>query len=247
MRNGHWWIYITSSLVYWSEWISGETQTVKSGTCESVVDVPAPDGANIVVCLPGENVRTFQVDLPRKNRQKFLKSLPFILEDKLLHGPDDYHFFPIINGQNNGRIAVAVISKTEFDETVSRISDRNWHINLITADYMYIAAPEDRLWILDATDSPPLLRGNFPELGSALAGDITSKPHPALRLALEKSENPPKKLQVRVRDDGESEKVAGWFGNMDELGIKIEVIVDNTPRADWLARLPSPGTELNLL
>ncbi|NNE39024.1 MAG: hypothetical protein HKN08_12015, partial [Gammaproteobacteria bacterium] len=64
---------------------------------------------------------------------------------------------------------------------------------------------------------------------------------------LEKSENPPKKLQVRVRDDGQSEKVAGWSGNMDELGIETEVIVDNRPRADWLARLPSPGTELNLL
>jgi type II secretion system protein L len=211
------------------------------------MDVPAPQGANVVVCLQGENIRTFQVDLPRKNRQRFLQSIPYVLEDKLLHGPEDYHFVPMTKEHDSGQIAVAVIAKEEFDKTISKISDKHWHVNLITADYIFIAEPDERQWILDITNSPALLRGNYPELGSALAGDITARLHPALRLALERSVTPPEKLQIRVSNEEQSEKINGWREDLNELGVQSEIIVDDKSRIDWLSRFPDPGMGVNFL
>ncbi len=247
MRNGHWWIYITQSTVYWSQWIRGDSLPVKSGTCEDPLDVPAPPGANIIVCLAGENIRTFQVDMPAKNRQKFLKSIAYTLEDKLLHGPEDYHFVRIVKEHDSGRIVVAVMAKKMFDRILEKISEKHWQINLMTADYLYIPEPEANQWILDVTGSPLLLRGNYPDSGSALAGEITASLHPALRLVLEKSSFPPKKLQIRVSDETQTEKIRGWQATLSDLGIQIEIVTDGKSRIDWLSGFPDPGMDVNFL
>jgi len=247
IRGGYWWIYITSSGVNWAQVISGDSVPVKEGSCDDLLSVPAPEGANVVICLQGERIRTFQVEVPRKNKRKFLNSLAYALEDKLIHSPDEYHFVPIIQEQNSNRIAVAVIEKMDLDFIVSRIKEKEWQISLITADYMYVANPERLQWILDATSSPLILRGDYPELGSVLSGEITAILHPALRLALEKSDKRPEKLLIRVKDDEQSEAINAWSKGLNELGVKVEKIVDSRSRADWLSRFPVPEMAFNFL
>jgi general secretion pathway protein L len=247
IRGGHWWIYITTSGVNWAQVISGDSLPVKKGSCNDLLSVPAPEDANVIICLQGERIRTFQVDLPRKNKRKFLSSIAYVLEDKLIHSPEEYHFIPIIQEQNSNRIAVAVIEKNDLDVVVSWAKEKKWQISLITADYMYVANPERKQWILDATSSPLILRGVYPELGSVLSGEISANLHPALRLALEKSDNRPEKLLIRVKDNEQSEVINSWSEGLNELGVKVEKIVDTRSRVDWLSRFPVPEIEFNFL
>ncbi len=247
IRGGYWWIYITASGVNWAQMISGDTVPVKEGSCDDLLSVPAPEGANVVICLQGARIRTFQVELPRKNKKKFLGSIAYVLEDKLLKSPDEYHFVPVIQDNKSNHIAVAAIEKSDLDLYVSRCKEKVWQVNMITADYIYIESEGEKRWVLDVTEYPILLRGSYPEMGSVLSGELSSHLHPVLRLALENAESPPSELHIRIKNDEQSKLIDGWVSALNDLDIQVTRSTDSRPRASWLARNPIPGIEMNFL
>ena len=247
IRGEYWWIYYRDTGIDWSHWLAGESVPVRQGSCTNSMEIPAPDGATLVLCINGEAVRIHDVKVPSRNRNRFFASLPYALEDKLLHSPEDYHFVALAKNKALAKVPVAVVSKNILEDILTRFRHHDWQIKLMLPDFLYIAAPPTGTWILDVTETPFLLRVSGSPTGAVLSGELTTQPPGAFILALEQADPLPRRLQVRVNNSEQLQRVEGWAAILETYPITLDVITDVKPRAAWLSRFPLPAMGLNLL
>jgi general secretion pathway protein L len=248
MTNGnYWWIYCRTTKVDWSERLAGVSMPMQEGSCADISDVPAPEGSSLVVCIPGELVRIHNVKAPVRNRRRFFDSLAYVLEDKLLHAPEDYHFVPLTKSKRLTDIPVAVISKNYLEGLLNKFKNRGWRVEVLLPDYLCINDPAPGIWIVDVTEDPFLLRFPGDGGGAAITGTLGSQLPGPLLLALEWSDEQPQQIQVRLNDDLQKRNVENWSVELEKFSVSLLVIEDNQPRGNWLSRLASTESNFNLL
>ena len=247
IRGNYWWIYCRDDGVEWWHRARGVSEPLAKGSCKEISEVPAPDSAEFVLCVPGESVRIHRVRVPTRNRRKVIANINFALEDKLLHDADQYHLVPIIDSGKPEMISVAVISKSYLDEFIECFREREWVLRYLAPDYFYIPAPDDQSWLLDVSTVPFLL--SMPDInsGSIITGELNSQAPGGLLLALESSPLPSGRLFVRVTDEEQAEQLASWSLKVNEQDVEIQIIKDQQTRQAWLARADLPQTGRNLL
>ena len=247
VRGEYWWVYYRNDGIDWSHRIPGDSIPVEEGSCFDVSDLPAPVGANLVICIPGEQVRIHKIKAPSRNRRRFLASLPYVIEDKLLHDTENYHLSPLTKDKKTTHIPVAIIKKSYLEELLKKFNLKEWRIKIVIPDFLTIDSHEPGIWTLDVSDMPNLLRIPGPDGGATLSGEIVQQPLGSLVLAIESAETIPDKLKVRVRDNQQYDLVRQWSDVLDRFKIKLEIHEDQRPRALWLSRFNLPKSNLNLL
>ena len=247
IRGEYWWVYCRADGMDWSQWLSGESVPLREGSCTVAAEIPAPDGASLVLCVPGEQVRIYNVKAPARNRSRFFASLPYALEDKLLHPPEAYHFVPLAKAKALKTVPVAVISRDYLHTLLERFHLRDWQPKLLLPDYLFIEGPGPVSWSLDLSNKPFLLRQSAQATGSVLAGEIAMRPPGALILALEQDETPPSLLRVRVANADDRKTIESWSEALEDYPLQLDIVEDNRSRAAWLSRFPLPAMEMNLL
>src|ERR1700687_202408 len=72
-------------------------------------------GKEVIVIVPGEDVLLVHAKLPKMNRSRFLKVLPFALEEQLIDEVETLHF-ALAETQDTGDLAVAVVRQQKMQE-----------------------------------------------------------------------------------------------------------------------------------
>ena len=243
----YWWVYLSEDSVYWARRLSNEPRPREEGTAASLQEAPLPQGARVVVCVPGHSVRLHWVDVPVRNRKRLLEALPFALEEDLLHGPEEYHFVPLKAVPGLRERAVAVVEHRRMEAWTELIRERGLRPRMLVPDYLAVPAPGPQTWILDATRAPFLLRRPEGFGGASLPGELDDQPPGALLLALEEAKATPDYLQVRVPPGEDGQRLRSWEPWLQPHGVGLEVEEDSRPREAWLASQPLPGRDTNLL
>ncbi|MGY8815098.1 MAG: type II secretion system protein GspL [Gammaproteobacteria bacterium] len=246
-NENYWWIYAQATTVEWIERRAGVSEPLQQGSCADISDVPAPEGSSLVVCIPGEHVRIHNVIAPARNRRRFFDSLGYALEDKLLHAPEDYHFVPLTKSKSLTNIPVAVISKNYLEGLLNNFKIRGWRVECLLPDYFCINDPSKGNWIVDVTEEPFLLRFPGDEGGAAITGMLGSHLPGPLLLALERADEKPQQIHVRLNDDLQKQNVENWSVELEKLSVNLLVIEDNQSRSNWLSKSVSTESNFNLL
>lgn len=246
IRGEYWWIRLHAGGVDWAHRFSGESVPRQQGSCDEINTVPAPAGARLVLCVPGERARTHRVSLPTANRKRVLAMLPYALEDQLLHDIDAYHLVPLQAGDGSRDIPVVVVEKAWLSALLEQCLGAGWQPAVLLPDYLFMPAPEDGCWLVDAGESSLLLRRPGRE-GAVLAGGTDSRIPGALLLALEQADRAPHGLRVRVTGHPQYKAVTAWSTALSERNIELDVYMDESSRSTWLAHQPLPDSRLSLL
>ncbi|HKJ88148.1 MAG TPA: type II secretion system protein GspL, partial [Gammaproteobacteria bacterium] len=247
LRGEYWWVRPGREGLDWARCMSGESAPRQEGQCQDWSDLPAPPGARLMLCVPGERVRVHTVRLPGGNRRRFRAALPFALEDQLLHDPEEYHFVPLPRPKAQPETPVAVVERRFMDQWLEGLEDHGWRPRVMVPEFLAVAPPEPGRWFLDMAESPFLLRLPRGGGGAALSGERGRQPPGALMLALEQAKISPAILRVRVADREQREALSGWQPWLEAQGLDLEVQEDGRGRSAWLARQPQPESGCNLL
>ena len=247
IRGDYWWIRPGPGGIDWAHRLAGDHVPLDTGTCAGYRDLPAPPGAALVVCIPGERVRIHTVEVPVRNRRRFLAVIPFALEDILLKDTEAYHFVALEKKRDRPDVAVAVVEHEYISNLLGELEGHGWRVRILVPDYLAIAPPESGTWLIDATEAPLLLRKPGGEGGAALGAGGDSRPPGALLLALEEAAEPPVKIQIRAGAGDQTRRIAGWETWLQARGIELEILEARRDRSAWLAGQPLPDPALNLL
>lgn len=247
IRTDYWWVYKRPQGLYWAHCQAPGGAPIKSGECSGWGTLPVPKHAHLVVCVPGATVRVYDVQLPRRNRRRFLGALPYALEERLLREPEAYHFVRLPRRFHDPRIAVAVAEHETITSWLQEAEEFGYRIEYLIPDYLMVPAPPADIWMLDVSAAPLLLRQSQGRGGATFPGQLTRTIPGPLVLALETAENRPRVLRVRVASDAQRETVESWGSTLAEDGIEVEVIEDKRPRSGWLASRPLPHDTCNML
>lgn len=238
MNNEYWWVQLRPQGLYYARRVDGDDVPLQEGECPGWESLPAAAGARLALSVPGVKVRTHPVSIPTRNRRRFLTALPFALEEQLFRAPESYHFVPLAKPANRAWTPVAVVEHEQMAAWTDAVSARGWHLELLTPDYLLLPEPEAGTWILDAVETPLLLRFPWPAGGAALNEDIGPQPPGALLLALEQAQQQPQNLEVRVTGQDQYEQVGNWQSHLAERGVELRRVQVELSRPAWLARRP---------
>ena len=246
-RNEYWWVQLRPQGLYYARRMDGDDIPLQEGECPDWDSLPAESGARLLLCVPGVRVRTHPVDIPTRNRNRFLSALPFALEDRLFRAPEIYHFVPQTRPAGREGTPVAVVEHEQMAAWSGAAGARGLHLELLTADYLALPEPAADVWFLDALEKPLLLR--FPQAagGAALDEDTGTQLPGGLQLALEQSGRPPGRLEVRVRTSEQYETVGNWQSWLAERDIELVRTQVDMSRPACLARQTAPSARVNLL
>jgi general secretion pathway protein L len=247
MRGEFWWVRWRPDGLDWAQRAAEETSPRQAGSCPGWADLPAPEGARLIVIVPPEAVRVHTVALPTRSRTRFRAALPYALEDHLLHDPEAYHFAPLPKPRGQTPTAVAVVERSRMDAWLDGTEGQGWRLRSLVPEYLTLAPPEPGVWQMDASESPMLLRLPRGGGGAGLAEGPAAAPPGGLLLALEGTDRPPRTLRVRVADGEQRALVAQWHKPLADRGIDLDVQEDDRPRFTWLTRQPLPERVCNLL
>ncbi len=245
IRGEYWWVHLHANGINWARCFTGETIPRQQGSCAEIVAIPAPAGARLVLCVPGDRARIHKVSLPVRNRKRFLQALPFALEDQLLHEPASYHLVPLQTDRGVQDVPVVVIEHAYLRGLLEQYKQSGWQVSMLVPDYLAIPAPDPGVWLIDAS-TPPLLLRMPGRQGAVLAGGPGTQTIGTLLLALEQANPPPQLLRVRVADHQQYKTVSAWSDALTSRNIQLDIFLDERPRSAWLAcqPLPDPGTNL---
>ncbi|MFA9462055.1 type II secretion system protein GspL [Thiohalorhabdus methylotrophus] len=247
LRGEYWWVRPHGGGLDWARCMSGEEAPRQEGGCREWSELPAPSGARLMLCVPGERVRVHTVRLPAGSRRRFRAALPFALEDQLLRDPEEYHFVPLPSPKSQPETPVAVVERRFMDQWLEGLEEHGWRPRVMVPEFLAVPAPEPGRWFLDLAESPFLLRIPRGGGGAALSGELGTQPPGALMLALEQSKIAPAILRVRVAHREQREVLSAWQPWLDAQGLDLEVQEDGRKRSAWLARQPQPESGCNLL
>ena len=246
-QGEYWWVYLRPDNLQWVQRKNSDTAALSSGSCNLLSEVPAPAGARMVLCVPGESVRVHVVDLPARKRSQFISALPYALEDVLLREPDKYHLCPLTDFRRGNRHSIAVIEHARMSAWIEELRLNDWVPQLLTADYMAIVLPDDNSWMLDVSENPCLLRRSDEQYGTAFYEDVRTEIPAALLLALENASDLPSYIQLRVGNKEQEALVSQWQQQLDSFEIGLQINEDSRSRVTWLSSFPVFRNELNLL
>lgn len=252
MAPGEYWqVRQTPAGLRWARRPAADAPPLQEGECAGWESLPAPPGARLALCVPGDQARIHAVEGPARNRRRFLAALPFALEDRLLRSPEAYHLAPLSalsrrSGDGPVLTPVAVVERERLAGWIEAAERHGRHLALATPDYLLLPEPAADAWLLDATEAPLLLRFPGPAVGAALNGAVAARPPGALLLALEQARAAPQRLIARTRGREQREQVANWRAWLRDFDVELEQLEVELPRSAWLARQPLPAT-CNLL
>ncbi len=119
-------------------------------------------GARVSVLVPGVDVLLAQVELPAMKTQRMAKAVPFALEEQLIEDVDDLH---VAVGQRDkqGRVANAVVSRTQLDAWLAQLKAAGLHADVMTPEMFGLQwdvsdAPEANVWSMLIDGQAGLLR-----------------------------------------------------------------------------------------
>ncbi len=246
IRGEYWWVRLHAQGIDWAQCITGEAGPRQQGQCERLDALPAPIGAHLVLCIPGERARIHMVNLPVSNRKRFLAALHYALEDQLLHDVADYHLVPLPQGRGTTGVPVIVTEHQYLSALIDQCQGAGWKVVLMVPDYLMISAPGASSWYIDASGIPLLLRMPGRD-GAVIMGEPGTQVPGMLLLALEQAGITPEKLVVRVCNHDQYKSVAAWSDQLAERHVRLELVMEDQPRSNWLASQPLPDKAINLL
>lgn len=244
MAPGEYWqVRQTPEGLRWARRPAADAPPLQEGECAGWESLPAPPGARLALCVPGDQARIHAVEGPARNRRRFLAALPFALEDRLLRPPEAYHLAPLsaLSRRSGGGPVLTPVAVVERERLAAWIEAAERHgrcLVLATPDYLLLPEPAADAWLLDATEAPLLLRFPGPTVGAALNGAVAARPPGALLLALEQARAAPQRLIARTRGREQREQVANWRAWLRDFDVELEQIEADLPRSAWLARQP---------
>ena len=78
-------------------------------------------GRSIILLVPVTDTPLFQVTLPTRNRVRMVQAVPYALEEQLSQDVDDLHF-ALGKPDNDGKVAVAVVSRDKMDSWLAQLA-----------------------------------------------------------------------------------------------------------------------------
>lgn len=247
INNESWWVQLRPQGLYYARRAVGRDDPLQEGECPDWDALPAGPGARLLLYVPGIRVRTHLAAIPTRNRKRFFSALPFALEDRLFRAPEAYHFVPLTKPAGKDGTPVAVVEHEQMTGWIGAAMARGLNIELLAPEYMLLPEPAPGTWLLDALEKPLLLR--FPQAAGGAALDEVTGPQPpgGLQLALEQTNRPPRRLEVRVRTEEQYEQVGNWQPWLAELDIELVRYQVDMFRPAWLSRQRTPPERLSLL
>lgn len=241
-----WCLYLRQDAIDWLRYSPGEI-TQQQGSCASWSELPLPDGAEVVLCVPGQYARIHFVSIPTRKRKRFLAALPYALEDQLIRSPDTYHFVPLPKVKHALQTPVAVVAHEKMASWLESVRQQNWRVKYLVPDYLALSAPVHDTWLLDVTVQPMLLRQPFGQGGATFCSQLCKQTPGELILALEQTSKQPGILQVRVADDEQLRTVSEWQAGLAAYGITLKLVKDDLTRTARLARDILTANDYSLL
>lgn len=139
-------------------WVRVENDhLVANGCCEEITDLPQA-GANekVILCVPGVDVLLTEAELPRLNRQRLLKAVPYALEDQLVDSVDDLHF-ALGSQDETGKYPVAVVNREQMTNWLGLLEKAGITPDIIIPDTLALPVVE-HTWSLLLEDGKVLVR-----------------------------------------------------------------------------------------
>lgn|GEM_PF-1364841 len=96
--------------------------------------VPAFDRQNVTVVIPGEQITTRLVKIPKGSKRHFNKVLPFLLEDELATPVEELHF-ALGKPNNEDQVLCAIIEKYVLNNYLEKLSDAGITASNLIPDY----------------------------------------------------------------------------------------------------------------
>ena len=240
-----WRVYWREGAISWLQCRGPDPGRWNGGSCGDWDDLPAPAGSRLQLCVPGEYVRIHRVEMPARNRRRFIGSLPYVLEDRLLHPCQEYHYTPLPGTGATGHTPVAVLERRNLDLWLETAARHDWRLAGVYPEYMLIPAPTRGCWHIDARCEPLLLRTE--DGGAVIPGALDVSVPGGLTLAIESASPAPHKILVNVSGKDGNEIVRHWEPRLAEAGIELDCIPVSEPRTTWLLHQDWPEKKLNLL
>jgi general secretion pathway protein L len=139
-----------------AQWVrlSGEatpdTSNPETGELSRLLQQP-PDNCQWIVLLPGEDVLTTTVNLPKKRRRQALKALPFMLEDSVA---SDFTLEHAAVGPDNaqGQTLVAITRKQQLRDLLKVFTDAGITPYRMLPDYAMLPENPDTWQIMISGD-----------------------------------------------------------------------------------------------
>ena len=243
--SGYWWVYWRPDEIHWAHCQGEDPSTWHEGRSIDWETLPVPSGSRVVLCVPGEYVRIHPVNIPTRNRRHFLAGLPYVLEDRLLHSWEEYHYVIFPREGGSTQTPVAVVERRHMDMWLDTATRFGWRLKAVIPEYMLLPSSDRDSLYLDASALPLLLR--TPDGGAVIPGAISDAVPGGLLLALENAHNSLRSIVIRTCGESLHHYIDCWRPRLARLGIELENVPDPMPRFKWLARRPTPGKKHNLL
>ncbi len=120
-------------------------ETGNSELAELAALVSASERTDINVVLPGNQVTSFEIDLPQIKRRHLDQALPYLLEEELASPVEQMHI-AYSDATVDGRLVCAVIRKTLLEQYLSLLAEAGIQAGQIIPDY----------WTINPGETPQL-------------------------------------------------------------------------------------------
>lgn len=203
--------------------LDGEAAQVREGTlAEAAADAA---GRQVIILVPGADVMLVSAAVPTRNRSRMAAAVPYLLEEQLADDVDVSHF-ALGERDDQGRVAVAVVSQARMNGWLARLAGAGLHADkLIPENLLLPYQPE--AWTLLIERDCVNLRG-APQGGMALD---TANSAFILRREMAELEVKPALLRAWVATG-----VAADAALPGDLGVEVRIETLEIPPLAFLAR-----------
>lgn len=107
------------------EWLiidATHASTIENGTIETLL-ASLSETAELILCLPGDDVVTTLIDLPKGSRSKIEQALPFLVEDNISEDVDTLHFTPSLIPDREKKHGLAWIAENQIQAFLAYFAD----------------------------------------------------------------------------------------------------------------------------
>jgi general secretion pathway protein L len=182
---------------------------------------------HVVVLVPGSEVSLFEVQVPGRNRQRVMRAVPYVLEERLAEDVEGLHFALGAAGEDN-RYPVAVVERARMDDWMTLLQEHGISASQWVPDIL--AVPSEGNWSLLVDGEAVLVR----------SGDYTGFATDAENLAM---------LFAMLQVKEQAPESARVFGSMvlDLEGVDLDLVEDFAQPLELLARGYTQGPVIDLL
>ena len=162
-------------------------------------DLPRPQpGERVHVCVPATDILITAVQLPRGNRQRLLKAVPYAVEEQLIDDVDELHF-ALSPREEDGRWRVAVVDRIRISDWLEVLAGAGIQPHLMVPEVLAVPR-EPGQWAVLVDGERALVRtGTFDGFATEL-GNLPVM----LAGALEENGPPPGGIHLHFPGDGET-------------------------------------------